>query len=256
MNFTLPFLPERSNKPRNIGLAMVMDKGLSLRQAEDLVETSGHLIDYIKLGFGTSIAYNGLEKKIDFYKKNNIKVYFGGTLFEAFVIRNLFEDYLKLIDKFNLCTVEVSDGSMTMDHTIKCEYISRLAKNFNVLSEVGSKNADILIPTEVWIEQMLNELEAGANKIICEARESGTVGIFDKSGKANTNLIESISQKVDLDHIIWEAPLKGQQVWFIKNFGANVNLGNISPEEIVPLETLRLGLRGDTFQEFIPEHLK
>lgn len=256
MNFQLPYLPERSEKPRVKGVAMVMDKGLSLSQAKDLIETAGHLVDYVKLGFGTSIATQGIEKKIQFYHENGIKVYFGGTLFEAFVIRNMFDEYVDLLRKHNIKTVEVSDGSMVLDHSKKCEYIQILSKEFEVLSEVGSKDAGKVIPNDIWVNQMKSELEAGSSKVICEARESGTVGIFDKQGKANADLIDMISEEVNLDNIIWEAPLKNQQIWFIKSFGANVNLGNIAPNEVIPLETLRLGLRGDTFLHFLPEELK
>ena len=256
MNFNIPFLPERTEKPRQTGLAMIMDKGLSIRQAEDLVSTAHHLIDYVKLGFGTSITTNNLREKIDFYHKNDIKVYFGGTLFEAFVVRNIFDEYRKLVDNYGMSTVEISDGSMPMPHSTKCEYIHILSKDYHVLSEVGSKDASVKIANDDWVEQMVTELEAGAQKVICEARESGTVGIFNGKGQVNMDLIESISKKVSLDSIIWEAPIKNQQVWFIKNFGSNVNLGNISPNEIIPLETLRLGLRGDTFLEFLPAELK
>lgn len=253
MKIHLPYLPERPSKPRKTGIVMVMDKGLSLRQAEDLIYTSEELIDFMKLGFGTSVVTKNVEEKIELYQTNNIKVYLGGTLFEAYVIRNMFDDYLKLIDDLKLEAVEVSDGSMFMNHNDKCEYIRKLSGDRIVLSEVGSKDAGTEITNKEWISQMLSELEAGSFKVIAEARESGTVGIYDSKGKANINLIEEISAKIPMDKILWEAPLKSQQVWFIKHFGANVNLGNIAPNEVIPLETLRLGLRGDTFHQFLPE---
>jgi phosphosulfolactate synthase len=253
LNTKLPFLPERPAKPRNSGIAMVMDKGLSIREAEDFISTSGDLTDFVKLGFGTSIVTPQVRNKVRLYQQANIMVYAGGTLFEAFLVRNMFDEYREYIDALGLDAVEISDGSMTMDHDEKCKYIQTLSKTHVVLSEVGSKEAGILISPHRWTEMMVKELQAGSFKVIAEARESGTVGIYRPSGKAHTTLINKILAKVDNESIIWEAPLKSQQVWFIKQFGANVNLGNIAPNEMIPLETLRLGLRGDTFFQFLPE---
>lgn len=252
----LTFLPDRTTKPRQNGIAMVMDKGLSVREAEDFVESAGHLADFVKLGFGTSVAGNKVKEKVKVYHDANIKVYVGGTLFEAFVIRGLFDDYLKYIDQLGLDTVEVSDGSMLMEHDVKCEYIHTLSKNYTVLSEVGSKESGIIIAPGRWIEMMQTELQAGSFKVIGEARESGNVGIYRPTGKAHVALINKILAKVQGDKLLWEAPLKSQQVWFIKHFGANVNLGNIAPADLIPLETLRLGLRGDTFFNFLPAKYK
>lgn len=252
----LPFLPDRTTKPRQNGIAMVMDKGLSVREAEDFIESAGHLADFVKLGFGTSFVGNKVREKVKAYQKANIKVYAGGTLFEAFVIRGLFDDYLRYIDQLGLDSVEVSDGSMIMEHDIKCEYIHTLSKKYTVLSEVGSKESGIIIAPGRWIQMMQKELQAGAFKVIGEARESGNVGIYRTTGKAHVALINKILAKVQADKLLWEAPLKPQQVWFIKHFGANVNLGNIAPAELIPLETLRLGLRGDTFFSFLPAKFK
>jgi phosphosulfolactate synthase len=252
----LTLLPDRPNKPRQSGIAMVMDKGLSLREAEDFTETAGHLADFVKLGFGTSLVGMKVKEKVKVYHDANIRVYAGGTLFEAFVIRNQFDDYLRYIDQLGLDTVEVSDGSMVMNHDVKCEFIARLAKNYTVLSEVGSKESGVQITPGKWIKMMQAELDAGAFKVIGEARESGTVGIYSATGKADTSLVSKILTKIPGDKILWEAPLKPQQIWFIKHFGANVNLGNIAPAELIPLETLRLGLRGDTFFSFLPEQYK
>jgi phosphosulfolactate synthase len=249
-------IPERSEKPRNKGITMVMDKGLGIRQAQDLVETAGFLIDFIKLGFGTSYVNPDVKEKIRLYQQNDIKVYAGGTLFEAFVIRGQFEDYLRFIDELGYDAVEVSDGSMKMNHDEKCEYISRLAKDYTVVSEVGSKQVGVEMPTAEWANQMRTERDAGSFKVIAEARESGTVGIYDATGKPDFALIDILTHAIPMDDIIWEAPLKKQQAWFIQHFGAEVNLGNISPTEIIPLETLRLGLRGDTFFNFLPEEMK
>jgi phosphosulfolactate synthase len=256
MNFTLPYLPERPEKPRSKGLTMMMDKGISIRQAEDFLSTSSSLTDIIKLGFGTSYVTAQLEQKIKLYKEAGMKVYLGGTLFEAFIVRNMFDDYMKLLDKLKLNAAEVSDGSIVMPHDKKCEYINKLSKNYTVLSEVGSKEAGIIIHPAKWTKMMNAELEAGSWKVIAEARESGNVGIYRANGTAHTLLINKILAKVDKDSILWEAPQKPQQVWFLKLLGANVNLGNIAYDDVIPLETLRLGLRGDTFFSFLPKELK
>jgi phosphosulfolactate synthase len=256
INAQLPHLPERTSKPRQNGIAMVMDKGLSIREAEDFVSNSADYTDFVKFGFGTSLVTPNVKAKIKLYHEANIKVYVGGTLFEAYVIRDQFDAFRKYIDWLGIDTVEISDGSMSMDHDIKCEYIHTLSRDFTVLSEVGSKESGILIAPNRWIEMMQKELQAGSVKVIGEARESGNVGIYRPTGKAHVALINKILVKVQSERIIWEAPLKSQQVWFIKNFGANVNLGNIPPQEIIPLETLRLGLRGDTFFQFLPAEYK
>ncbi|NCO54688.1 MAG: phosphosulfolactate synthase [Bacteroidetes bacterium CG02_land_8_20_14_3_00_31_25] len=256
MNYKLPFIPERDDKPRKKGLTMVMDKGLSVQEAKNLCESSGHLIDYLKLGFGTSLVSNNLKEKIKIYKDNNIQVYFGGTLFEAFVIRNMYNDFLKYLSTYNVDMIEVSDGSMHMEHDVKCEYIRKLSKNFIVISEVGSKEAGIIIAPNKWIKMMNNELEAGSVNVIAEARESGTVGIYRPNGSAHVVLINKILDNVPKDSVLWESPNKTQQVWFVKLLGANVNLGNIAPNEVISLETIRLGLRGDTFLHFLPEEMK
>lgn len=252
-NFELPHVPERTAKPRENGLTMMMDKGLSIREVEDFLEKAGHLTDIIKLGFGTSYITNKLQEKIDLYKSAGMKVYLGGTLFEAFVVRNMFDDYMKLLDKLNLEYAEVSDGSLIMNHQKKCEFINKLAKNFTVLSEVGSKEAEFYISPDKWVKMMNTELEAGTWKVIAEAREGGNVGIYKHTGAAHTDLISQILNNVPNDSILWEAPQKSQQVWFIKLLGSNVNLGNIASNEVIPLETLRLGLRGDTFFTFLPD---
>ncbi len=256
MNYKLPFIPERDEKPRKKGLTMVMDKGLSVQEARNLCESSEHLIDYLKLGFGTSLVSKNLKEKIEIYKDNNIRVYFGGTLFEAFVIRNMYDDFLKYLSTYNIDMIEVSDGSMHMQHDVKCEYINKLSKNFTVISEVGSKEAGIIIAPNKWIKMMKNELGAGSVNVIAEARESGTVGIYRPNGSAHVVLINKILDNVPKDSILWEAPNKSQQVWFVKLLGANVNLGNIAPNEVISLETIRLGLRGDTFLHYLPDELK
>ncbi|KAB2915446.1 MAG: phosphosulfolactate synthase [Bacteroidota bacterium] len=250
-NFPLSQLPARSEKPRNSGLTMVMDKGLSLREAEDFIEMTAGYVDLIKLGFGTSIISPNLDKKIAFYQEAGIPVYFGGTLFEAFVARNQLNDYVDLLKKYNLKHLEISDGSLDMTQEDKCNYIRRFAQDFIVISEVGSKDAEKIIPPYKWIDMMTKEIEAGVWKVIAEARESGNVGIFRGTGEIRSGLIEEILTRIPQDKIIWEAPQKGQQLWFIKQYGANVSLGNIAPNEVIPLETMRIGLRGDTFHFYL-----
>ena len=251
MNYKLDKIPNRTKKTRDIGLTMVMDKGLSVREAEDLVYSSSDYIDIIKLGFGTAIISKNIKKKIQLYQKNNIKVHVGGTLFEAFIIRNMFDDYIKFVEELNLNTIEVSDGSIDLNHKIKCKYITDLSKKFTVFSEVGYKKSNRILAPSKWIKLMKQELDAGSWKVIAEARESGTVGVFRKDGEIRSDLIEEILSKIPNEKILWEAPKKDQQVWFIKLMGANVNLGNIDPRSVIPLECLRLGLRGDTFHQFI-----
>ncbi|MFO7852994.1 MAG: phosphosulfolactate synthase [Bacteroidota bacterium] len=253
MMVNLPGMPGRTEKPRNSGLTMVMDKGLSVREAEDLMSVASDYIDYLKLGFGTSVFTLGVKDKIKVYESAGVKTYLGGTLFEAYVVRNMFDDYVDLIDQLGIKAVEVSDGSYEMDQNIKTEYIKRLAENYTVLSEVGSKKKDVVYSPEEWVKMMVSELEAGSAKVIAEARESGTTGIYNDDGSINTNLIDKLSIEVGFDRIIWEAPLKSQQTWFIKQFGANVNLGNIAPDEIIALESLRNGLRGDTFFQYLKD---
>jgi phosphosulfolactate synthase len=256
MKHTLPFLPERPVKPRNSGITMVMDKGLSIREAEDFMSVGSGYTDFVKLGFGTSLITPGYEKKIGIYKKAGVIPYFGGTLFEAFIIRNMFREFVEFLDKNEIEMVEVSDGSYDIEHTRKLEYIKALSKRGKVISEVGSKKKEVIYTPDQWVAMMKAELDAGSIKVIAEARESGTTGIYNEDGSINNKIIGAISEHVRLENVIWEAPLKSQQAWFIKHFGANVNLGNIAPNEIIPLESLRLGLRGDTFFQFLPGELK
>ena len=256
MSITLPYLPERPSKPRETGLTMMMDKGLGMNEVKNFIEMNGPYTDLVKLGFGTAVVSSNLEEKIRLYQQANIRTYFGGTLFEAFVIRNKFDDYLKLLQQYGLDTVEVSDGSMYMHHSDKISYIKRLARHFKVLSEVGSKQKGVEIPDATWVEMMKAELNAGSWKVIAEARESGTTGIYHSDGSANENLINLIDARLKASDILWEAPTGKQQAWFIKLHGANVNLGNIAFNDVIPLECLRLGLRGDTFFDFLPSELK
>ncbi len=251
MNYILQDIPERTKKPRQYGFTMVMDKGLSCREVEDFLSTSADHTDIVKLGWGTSFVTPNLIDKLKIYEDAGMPTYFGGTLFEAFIIRNQFDDYRKILDKYNMPFAEVSDGSIELDHELKCEYIRKLCDQVTVLSEVGSKDAEKIIPPYKWIDLMQAELDAGAWKVIGEAREGGNVGLFRSTGEVRSGLVEEILTKIPFEKIIWEAPQKEQQVWFIKLLGTNVNLGNIAPNEVIPLETIRIGLRGDTFMHFL-----
>jgi phosphosulfolactate synthase len=256
MNYNLPFIPERSIKPRQKGITMVMDKGLSLRETENFVSACADYVDVLKFGFGTSLITKNLDEKIKIYKDAGIRPYFGGTLFELFIARGMFDDYRKFVDKHKLDLLEVSDGAIFMSHEEKCGYIKTLSKDFTVLSEVGSKDESVNISHENWRKMMELELESGSWKVIAEARESGNLGIYNSDGSSNNQLINTILESVDIDDILWEAPQKAQQVWFIKLLGAEVNLGNIAPNEAISLETIRLGLRGDTVLSFLPKELQ
>ena len=251
MNYNLNHLPERETKPREKGYTMAMDKGLSIREVEDFIEVAGAYVDIVKLGWSTSYVVPNLKKKLEVYRAAGLPVYFGGTLFEAFIIRNQFDEYRRILDEFQMQHAEVSDGSIELQHDTKCAYIRTLAEQVTVLSEVGSKDDQKIIPPYKWISLMQAELDAGAWKVIGEAREGGNVGLFRSTGEVRSGLVEEILTRIPFEKIIWEAPQKEQQVWFIKLLGANVNLGNISPSEVVPLETIRLGLRGDTFLHFL-----
>jgi len=251
MNYTINNLPERTQKPRSSGMTMVMDKGLSLRQVEDFIEVSGMHTDIVKLGWATSYVTPNLDDKLKLYSDAGIPVYFGGTLFEAMLVRGQFDDYCRLLDKYKLQYAEVSDGSIEISHEEKCEYIRKLCKQVTVISEVGSKDVQKIFAPYKWINLMRAEIEAGSWKVIAEARESGNVGIYRDSGEVRQGLVDEILTQIPEETIIWEAPQKPQQVWFIKLIGANVNLGNIAPADVIPLETLRLGIRSDTFDHFL-----
>lgn len=256
MNIDFPWLPARTVKPRTNGLTMVMDKGLSIRGAEDLMSVGSGYIDFVKLGFGTSLFTQGLKNKIKVYRDAGTVVYLGGTLFEAYLIRNIMDDYYRLMEELGITAVEISDGSYEFEQEVKLDYIRKMALRYTVVSEVGSKKNDVVFTTAEWVSMMGAELAAGSVKVIAEARESGTTGIYNEDGSTNNDLIESIAENIGLDNVMWEAPMKSQQAWFIKEFGANVNLGNIAPDEIIALEALRNGLRGDTFFQFLPENMK
>ena len=251
MNFNLKQMPERLARPRTKGITMVMDKGLSIEEARNFMSVSYPHVDIVKLGFGTSHVTPNLREKLEVYRSYDIPVYFGGTLFEAFLIRNQFDDYISVCKDYGIEYMEVSDGSITIPHAEKCGYIEKLTKHGIVLSEVGSKDAAHIIPPYKWIELMKAELDAGSTYVIAEAREAGNVGIYRGSGEVREGLVQEILTQIPEEKIMWEAPQKAQQLYFIELIGCNVNLGNIAPTEVISLEAMRVGLRGDTFSLFL-----
>lgn len=250
MSFQISHLPSRTEKPRDFGITLALDTGFSVRQAEDFCEVATGHVDIIKLGWGTSLVTNGLEKKLQVYSEYGIPLFLGGTLFEAYLLRNELDKYISMLRNYGVTHIEVSNGTIWLSEKKKLDIIESLAEDFTVLSEVGSKNPDEIIPPYKWVEMIKNELNAGAWKVICEARESGTVGVFRPNGEVRSGLIDEIAHHINHENLIFEAPQKEQQVWFIKKFGSNVNLGNIKPEDVISVETLRLGLRSDTLFEF------
>ena len=247
MNFNLSQIPERAAKPRKHGITMVMDKGLSTEEAKNFMSVAHPHVDVVKLGFGTAFVTPTLKEKLEVYRSYDMPVYFGGTLFEAFLIRNQFDNYIEICKEFGVQYMEVSDGSITIPHAEKCGYIEKLTKHGTVLSEVGSKDAAHIIPPYKWIELMKAELEAGSTYVIAVAREAGNVGIYRGTGEVREGLVLEILTQIPAEKIIWEAPQKAQQLYFLELIGCNVNLGNIAPNEVIPLEAMRIGLRGDTF---------
>jgi len=244
-------VPARSPKPRTQGLTHVIDKGLNLRDIEGLFDTAGDYVDIVKLGWGTSYVTRNLEKKIALYRSFDTPVVCGGTLFEAVIGRGKLDEYRRWLVENRFSHVEVSDGTIDLPRERKLELIAELAKDFVVMSEVGSKDAEVVFAPYQWVEWMREELEAGAWKVITEGREGGTAGIYRPTGEMRTGLIDEIVHSIEVGEIIFEAPTKSSQAWFVKHLGPEVNLGNIPPDEVIPLETLRLGLRADTLKEVL-----
>lgn len=239
-------LPQRAGKPRERGLTHVLDRGLSVAGVDGLVEVAGAYIDLVKLGWGTAVATGNLEPKLTRYREHGIPVMFGGTLTELALAQDRLDTLVAWLHQLGLQHIEVSDGTITIEHERKLELIERLAGEFTVLSEVGSKDDTRIMAPFRWVEQIETELQAGAWKVIAEARESGSVGIFRHDGEVRMGLIDEIVHAIPPDRILFEAPRKDQQVWFIRRLGPDVNLGNIIPEEVLSLETMRVGLRSDT----------
>jgi phosphosulfolactate synthase len=239
-------LPGRPPKPRQVGLTHVIDKGLSLVAVEGMLEAAGGSIDIVKLGWGTAYVTGNLRDKIALYESAGIPVVLGGTFWEVCAVQQKLDEWRRWVSDLGLRHVEISDGTIALPHDAKLEHINRLSQDFVVLSEVGSKDLETVIAPYRWVELIEAELRAGAWKVITEARETGTAGIFRGDGEVRMGLIDEIVHAIDPNRLLFEAPQKAQQVWFIRKFGPNVNLGNIPPDEVIPLETLRLGLRADT----------
>lgn len=253
MNFKINHVPDRTTGKRDHGLTMMMDKGLSLAESGHFVDSSAPYTDLVKFGFGTALITRNLKEKVKLFQDAGLKPYFGGTLFEMFFVRKQFDDYRRFVADSGLTNVEVSDGTIRMEHDEKLRCIEILSADFEVLSEVGTKVKGVELSNELWVSNMKSELEAGAWKVIGEARESGTIGLYQSDGSANRELIDDIMKAISVDDVLWEAPNKPQQIMFIQMLGANVNLGNIAPNEVVSLEALRCGMRGDTFFDVLPE---
>ena len=243
-------LPERPVKPRESGVTMVIDSGLSIHQTEQMIEVGIDYIDYVKLGWGTIVVTPNVKEKLKIYQENSIPVCLGGTLFELAVLQSRVDEMISKAQDYGIHMFEVSDGSIDIEHQVKLDYISELAEKFTVLSEFGSKDDSVVMAPSLWVKGMKDELSAGAWKVIAEGRESGTSGLYRQSNEIRTGLVDEIVIDIPQEKILWEAPLKEQQVWFIEKFGCNVNLGNIAPDNIIGLETLRLGLRADTVSLF------
>jgi phosphosulfolactate synthase len=243
-----PFLdlPQRSAKPRDQGITHVLDSGLSVAEVESMVEVAGAAVDLVKLGWGTAVVTANLRAKLACYRAHEIPVVLGGTLTELAIAQDRVEQLVAWLHELGLAHVEISDGAIALPHERKLALIERLAREFTVLSEVGSKDDTRIMAPYVWVEQIESELAAGAWKVIAEARESGNAGIYRADGEVRMGLIDEIAHAVPVERLLFEAPRKEQQVWFLRRFGHEVNLGNIAPRDVLSLETLRLGLRSDT----------
>lgn len=253
MNFDLQQIPSRTQQPRQTGLTIISDKGLSLAETDSLMSVASSHIDMVKLAFGTAIVTPQLKEKIELYQSYNLPVYFGGILFEAYVVRNQLPDFQKLLETYRISHVEISDGAISITHEQKCDYIRQFSQSGTVISEIGSKDKDKVqvTPPYKWIQLMEAELEAGSSYVVAEAKEAGTVGLYRDSGEVREGLVEEILTRVPAEKIIWEAPVKDQQLYFIKLLGCNANLGNIAPSDVIALEAMRVGLRSDSFEFFL-----
>ena len=229
----------------------MIDRGLSVAEVDGLLEVAGGCVDVVKLGWGTALVSANLRPKLERYAEHEIPVVLGGTLTELAIRQGKVEGLIAWLRELGLRHVEVSDGTIPLEPDVKSHLIRLLVANdFVVLAEVGSKDSEFIMAPYVWVEQIERDLQAGAWKVIAEARESGTAGIYRADGEVRTGLIDEIAHAIDTDRLIFEAPLRAQQVWLLKRFGTECNLGNIAPDDVLSLETLRLGLRSDTVERF------
>ncbi|HEY4918245.1 MAG TPA: phosphosulfolactate synthase [Solirubrobacteraceae bacterium] len=243
-------MPDRSSKPREQGITHVIDRGLSVAEAAGMLEVAGDSVDIVKLGWGTAVVTANLAPKLELYAERGIPVVLGGTLTEVAIRQGRVDGLVAWLRELGLRHLEISDGTITLEPDVKRELIERLSREFVVLAEVGSKDADFIMAPYIWVEQIESDLKAGAWKVIAEARESGTAGIYRANGEVRTGLIDEIAHAIDPERLIFDAPLQRQQVWLLNRFGTECNLGNIAPADVLSLETLRLGLRSDTVERF------
>ncbi len=248
-------IPERDVRPRSRGLTSVLDGGLSTAEVESLLDVAGDLIDLVKLGWGTAYVTQNVEKKISMYQRQSVPVVIGGTLGEIAEAQGNFDSFVEWVKRLGLSHIEISDGALDMQRDRKLELIAQHADELTVLSEVGSKDPDALVAPFRWVEEIREDLDAGASMVILESRESGTAGVYRPSGEVRMGLVEEIERDIDHNLLVFEAPLKAQQTWFINHFGPHVNLGNIAADNVIALETLRLGLRADTIDISVKKHV-
>jgi phosphosulfolactate synthase len=256
MHSTTLRLPDREVKPRATGVTMVIDGGLPTHYFADVVGSFAGLIDVMKLGWGTALVTEDLKYKIDALLDSGVDFYFGGTLFEKFVVQNRFDDWRRFCDRFGCRTVEISNGTIPMPNEVKAQYVARLSNDYTVFSEVGYKDQTKAaeMGSQLWVDYIEQDLAAGAHMVITESRESGKSGICSANGTLRDGLVDAIADSgIDLNRVLFEAPTKDLHIELIRRFGAQVNLGNIASSDIVALETLRLGLRGDTLSDFDAE---
>jgi phosphosulfolactate synthase len=247
-------LPARSAKPREAGVTSVLDRGLSVAEVDALMEVAGDSVDLVKLGWGTALVTGNLDAKLERYRDHGVAVTFGGTLTELAIRDDRVDEYVAWMRSLEIGHVEVSDGTIELEADRKRELIGHfVAEGFKVLSEVGSKDDTRIMAPYRWVELIQGELDAGAWKVIAEARESGTAGIYRADGEVRMGLIDELAHALPVERLLFEAPQKDQQVWFLQRFGHEVNLGNITPTDVLSLETLRLGLRSDTMLSETPE---
>lgn len=244
--------PDRPSKPREEGITHALDAGMGVGEARDRLATCEEFVDIAKLGWGTGYVADRLEEKITLYQSRDVPVYFGGTLFEVTIRQDRFEALVEQLSSLGVEYIEVSTGVITLEHDAKCEYIDRLAEEFTVLSEIGRKDSEEL-SLEAWGARAERELEAGAWKVIMEGRAGGETGVYGDDGGVKSDLIDHMTERLDSESIVFEAPKKEQQAWFVNRFGPAVNLGNVRMDDVIPLETLRRGLRGDTVETFHSE---
>jgi len=240
-------LPKREQKPRKFGITAVHDVRLNMGELKNILTDYASYIDIAKLGVGSAYVTPRLDDKIKLYKEYNVNVYFGGTLFEKFYHQKKLEDYKSYLKQHHIDMVEISMGTVSISLEERVELVKDFSKDFRVLSEIGSKDGEAIMPPSTWINELQVLLEAGCEYVITEGRNSGTAGVYRPSGEIRTGLVADIITNVPSEKIIFEAPLPKAQMFFINQVGANVNLGNVNPNDLLLLESQRVSLRSETF---------